>query len=70
MISAPLKQCLSMEGEPAHLVSHDLHDEHPAVGCSGGVDAVDGGGGNVHGALEAEGHVGAPDIVVDGLRAG
>ena len=32
-----------------------------------GVDIIDGLGGDVHGALEAEGHVGAVDVVVDGL---
>ena len=58
------------QGEPAHLVAHDLHDEHPAVGGGGGVDAVDGVGGDLHSAVEAEGHVGAPDVVIDGLGQG
>jgi hypothetical protein len=31
------------------------------------VDAVDGPGGHVHGGLEAEGHIRAPEVVVDGL---
>ena len=31
------------------------------------MDAVDDIGGNVHGSVEAEGHVGAVDIVIDGL---
>ena len=41
-----------------------------AVGGGGGVDAVDGLGGHVDGALEAEGHVGAPEVIVDGLGQG
>ena len=36
-----------------------------AGGC---VDAVDDLGGDVHGSVEAEGDVGAVDVVVDGLR--
>ena len=51
-------------------MAHDLHDEHPAVGGGSGVDAVNGVGGDLHGAVEAEGHVGAPDVIVDGLGQG
>ena len=31
------------------------------------MDPVDGVCGHVHGAVEAEGHIGSPDIVIDGL---
>ena len=34
------------------------------------MDAVDGLGGHVHRALEAEGHVRAPQVVIDGLGQG
>ena len=59
-----------VERQPADLVAHDLHDEHAAVRGGGGVDAVDGVGGDVHGALEAKGHVRAPEVVVDRLGQG
>ena len=37
------------------------------MGGSRGVDAVDGVRGHIHRALEAEGHIRAPQVVVDGL---
>ena len=59
-----------VQRQPAHLMAHDLHNEDPAMGGGGGVDAVDGLGGHVHRALETEGHIGAPQVVVDGLGEG
>ena len=59
-----------VQRQPAYLVAHDLHDEDAPVGGGGGVDAVDGLGSHVHRALEAEGHVRAPQVVVDGLGQG
>ncbi len=56
-----------VQGQPSHLMSHDLHNEHPAVGCCRGMDIVDGVRGDIHGALEAEGHVRSPEVIVDGL---
>ena len=56
-----------VQRQPADLVAHDLDDEDTVVRGGGGVDVVDSFGGDVHGALEAEGHVGAVDVVVDGL---
>ena len=40
------------------------------MGGGGGVDAVDGLSGHVYRALEAEGHVRAPQVVIDGLGQG
>ena len=37
------------------------------MAAGGGVDAVDDLGGDVHGGVEAEGHVGAVNVVVNGL---
>ena len=59
-----------VQGQPSGLVAHDLHDEHPGVGEGGGVDGVDDRHGDVHGGLEAEGHLRAPQVVVDGLGQG
>ena len=56
-----------VQRQPAGLVAHDLDAHYAAVAAGGGVDAVDDIGGNVHGGVEAEGHVGAVDIVIDGL---
>src|SRR5699024_92087 len=56
-----------VQGQPAGLVAHDLDAHDPAVAAGGGVDAVDDVGGNVHRGVEAEGDVGAVDVVVDGL---
>ena len=56
-----------VEGQPAGLVAHDLDAHHAAVAACSGVDAVDNVGGDVHSGVEAEGDVGAVDVVVDGL---
>ena len=56
-----------VEGQPAGLVAHDLNAHHAAVAACRGVDAVDDVGGDVHSGVEAEGDVGAVDVVVDGL---
>ena len=56
-----------VQRQPAGLVAHDLDAHYAAVAAGGGVDAVDDIGGNVHGSVETEGHVGAVDIVIDGL---
>ena len=37
------------------------------MAAGGGVDAVDDLRGNVHSSVEAKGHIGAKDVVVDGL---
>ena len=55
-------------GDPARVPSHHLDEEHPVVGLGGGVQPVDGVGGDLDRGVEAERHVGAEDVVVDGLR--
>ena len=56
-----------VQGQPACIPPHELHHENEAVGAGGGVDIVDNIGGDIHGALEAEGGVCAVDVVVYGL---
>ena len=46
---------------------HDFHNKNTAVRGSGGVDAVKNVGGDFDGRMEAEGHIGPPNIVVNGL---
>ena len=54
-------------GDPAGIAAHDFNDDDAVVRVGGGVDAVDGLGGDHDGGVEAEGLVGAADVVVDGL---
>ena len=54
-------------GDPAGVAAHDFNDDHAVVRVGGGVDAVDGLGGDHDRGVEAEGLVGAADVVVDGL---
>ena len=54
-------------GDPAGIAAHHFDDDDAIVRVGGGVDAVDGFGGNHDGRVEAEGLVGAVDVVVDGL---
>ena len=56
-----------VQRQPAGFVAHDLNAHDAAVAARGGVDAVNDLGGDVHGSVEAERHVGAVDVVVDGL---
>ena len=56
-----------MQRQPAHLMAHNLHDKHPSVGRGSGMDTVDGIGGDIHGALEAEGHIRSPEVIINGL---
>src|SRR5699024_5793644 len=59
-----------VEGEPAGVAAHELYDEHAAVRARGGVYVVDDVCGDVHGALEAEGGIRTPDVVIYGLGQG
>ena len=52
---------------PAGLVAHDLDAHHAAVAAGGGVDPVNDLRGDIHRRVEAEGHIGAIDIIVDGF---
>ena len=56
-----------MQGDPSGVTAHHLDDEHAMVRLGGGVQAVDGLGGDRHGCVEAEGVVGGVEIVVDRL---
>ncbi len=59
-----------IQGQPSYLVAHNFHNEDSAVGSRRGVDVVNGIRGNVYSALEAEGHVCSPQVIVNGLGQG
>ena len=54
-----------VQGDPAHLMTHDFHNKRAPVRGGRGMDAVDGVGGDIHRALETERHIGAPKVVID-----
>ena len=54
--------------QPSYLMSHHFHDKDTRMGRCRGMYAVDTVCRDIHRALEAECHVRAPQIVVDGLR--
>ncbi len=54
-------------GDPAGIAAHDLNDDDAVVRVGGGVNAINGFGGDHDGGVEAEGLVGAVDVVIDGL---
>ena len=54
-------------GDPAGVAAHDLDDDHAVVRLGGRVQAVDRVGRDLHRGLEAEGVVGAREVVVDRL---
>ena len=55
-------------GDPAGVAAHHLDHDHAVVRLGGGVQPVDRVGGDLHRGLEAEGEVGAREVVVDRLR--
>ena len=57
-----------VERDPARVAAHHLDDHHAVVALGRRVQAVDRVGGDLHGGVEAEGHVGAAEVVVDRLR--
>src|SRR5690606_6665484 len=59
-----------LDGDPPGLPAHELDDHDPVVALRSGVDPVDRLGGDVHGRVEADGAVGAGDVVVDRLGDG
>ena len=59
-----------IQSQPSHLMPHDFHDEYSAVGSCCGMDAVDGIRSNIYCALETEGHISTPQVIVDGLGQG
>jgi hypothetical protein len=56
-----------VQGDPARVASHHFDDHDAVMRFGGGVDAVDGVGGDVDGGVKTEGHVGSGKVVVDGL---
>ena len=58
MMSAPpaIPACRS---KPAYFMAHDLHNKYTAVRRRRGVDAVNGVGGHIDGALKTKGHIGS-----------
>jgi len=54
-------------GDPARVATHDLTDKNPVVGLGGGVEAVNGIGGDLHRGVKAEAHLGGRQVIVDGL---
>src|SRR5690606_6405004 len=59
-----------LDGDPPGLPAHELDDHDPVVALRSGVDPVDRLGGDVHGRVEADGAVGAGDVVADRLGDG
>ena len=57
-----------VERDPPCVATHDLDHHHPVVRLGGRVEAVDRLGRDVEGGVEAEGHVGCGEVVVDRLR--
>ncbi|CAM5377432.1 hypothetical protein SHIRM173S_06110 [Streptomyces hirsutus] len=57
-----------VQRDPPGVPPHDLHHQGAHVRLGGGVEAVDGLGRDADCGVEAEGVVGAGDVVVDGLR--
>lgn len=49
-------------------MAHNLHDEYPSMGGSRGMDIVNGFCCDVYRALEAKGHIGSPQIIINGFR--
>ena len=47
-----------VDGDPPRVAAHHLHHHHPVVALGGGVQPVDGVGGDLHRGLEPEGEVG------------
>ena len=56
-----------VQRDPAGVAAHHLDQHHPLVGFRGAVQAVDGLGGDLQCGVVAECHIGAVDIVIDGL---
>jgi hypothetical protein len=56
-----------VEGDPARVAAHHLDDQDAVVALGGGVEPVYGVRRDLHGGVEAEGHVRAAQVVVDRL---
>ena len=55
------------QGQPARFIAHHLHEDGAAVAVCRGAHPLDGVGDDVERGMEAEGVVGAVDVVIDGL---
>lgn len=55
------------EAKPTGVVPHDFANDEAMVAGGGGMEAVDGLGGNGHGGVETEGDFGFGDIIIDGF---
>src|SRR5690606_8208728 len=56
-----------VEGDPAGVSAHEFADHDAVVAHGGGVESIEGVGGGGERGGEAEGDVGADDVVVDGF---
>ena len=54
--------------DPAGIASHHFHHDHAIVRLGRRMHPVNGFGGHIHGGVEAEGEVGARQIIVNRLR--
>ena len=57
-----------LERDPARVAAHHLDHHHAVVGLRGRVQPVDRLGGDLERRVEAEGHIGGGEVVVDRLR--
>ena len=49
-------------------MSHNFHNKDASMGGGCRVDAVNSVCGDIHRALESEGHVSSPEVIIDRLR--
>jgi len=54
-------------GNPSGVAAHHFDDDHAVVRIGRGVNAIDSLGGNRYCGVKAECHIGAADVIVDGL---
>ena len=57
-----------VQRDPPGVAAHHFHHHDAAMGLGGGVQTIDGVGGEADGGVEAEAAGGADDVVVDRLR--
>ena len=59
-----------VEGEPTRVTAHEFNNEHAAMRGCRRMDIINNICRNVNGALEPEGGIGSPNVVVNGLWQG
>ncbi len=57
----------AIESDKAGIAPHHFHHHHPIMGLGGGMQAVNGLGGDADRRIEPEGNDGPPHVVVDGF---